>query len=200
MLRIIFPALALGLAACGPSTFEADVTRFYDQAARLEPAGRTVRIEPAEEAMSGLEFASFADHVRAELTRLGFETGGGAAADLVVTMDYAVDPVAVADRGNGVSVSIGGGTGGGGLGVGGGISFPLGDREPERVYQRRLSLTFADPARGERLWEGRAVSVGATRDLSAALPLLAEALLKNFPGAAGETREVEIPLGDRDAP
>ena len=116
--RLALPlATAALLAACAP-TFEARVTHF--SAPSSAPA-RSFFIEPANPAYAGgLEFAAYANLVRAEMLRNGFsETGSPAGADVTVQLDYHVGAPRERIQSR-PGVGWGGGFGGWGGGFGGG--------------------------------------------------------------------------------
>ncbi len=190
--RIAVLLLALAVAACAAPRFEADVTRFHVDDVQAF-AGRQVTVKPARPDLDGLEFAGYAALLGEALGRLGFVPAGEGAPDWIAYLDYSVTPLATGSEG-GARVSVGGGHFGRHVGVSGGLSLPLGEDEPDTVYSRRISLALVDAASGTRLWEGRAVSVGRVRDLEAVMPLLIEALLRDFPGESGKTVAVELPV------
>ncbi len=90
--RLALPAaMALGLAACAPSPFKADVSRF---AVPLPaPAGQTFAVVAEDpKLVGGLEFGTYADAVAAELTQLGYvRAASPESADMLVRFDYRVD-------------------------------------------------------------------------------------------------------------
>ncbi len=95
-----------------------------------------------------------------------------------------------------ISIFGGGGFRRGGFGLGG--SFPLGGYPVrEAVFQERtLSLVFSAEvgASQTRVYEGKAVALDGGRDALAALPYLVRALLEDFPGPSGVTRQVQLPI------
>ena len=90
------------------------------------------------------------------------------------------------------------GVGGFGGNVGGSVSTSvgLGENRGETVYARRVSLVLEDATSGERLYEGRAVSVGKSGDLARVMPHLLEALFDNFPGTSGTSNEFKKKIED----
>ena len=84
-------ALALGLSACATNTLKADVSRF---AVPLPaPQGQTFAVVAEDPKLAGgLEFATYANAVAAELTQIGYtKAASPEAADMLVRFDYRVD-------------------------------------------------------------------------------------------------------------
>lgn len=125
-----------------------------------------VTFQPARPAPAQDDFGRYALVVGRELAKAGFEPAGDGPADILARLDVEIVPVSP------------------------------GSRTEVASYNRRLALTLIDSATGEHLWEGRAESLGAVSDIEYVLPLLARALLENFPGPPGESEKVEIPLTD----
>jgi len=126
----------------------------------------TVTFQPARPALTQADFGRYALVVGRELAKAGFQPAGDGPADILARLDFEVVPVSP------------------------------GSRTEIASYNRRVELTLVDSATGEHLWEGRAESLGAVGDIDYVLPLLARALLENFPGPPGRSEEVEIPLTD----
>lgn len=190
---------ALLLAGCASDPFRADVTRFH--ADRLESLrGAQVAILPfADESAPPPGFSEQAHRVGEALALAGFRPAGEGEADIVARMRYTVSPLQTA-RESGIRIGIGGGHFGDNVGVSGGFSFPVGERDPQLGYSRRLELTLYDPPTGQRIWEGRAISAGRSPDHMRSLSLLAHALLRDFPGVSGETIKVKIPVDKNGRP
>jgi len=193
-ITILFGVLAAALAGCAGRQFEAEVTRFHD--GRVEAiANRTVSIEPARSELGPGDFGRYARMVGRELRRLGFRPAGDARPDLIGRLDYAVAPVS---RSSTVPPSAAPATGGGPGDSGAGAAVPAAG--PDARYARRLSLKLIDSTSRTTLWEARAVSIGRVADLDLAVPFLARALLETFPGAAGESVTVAIPVSETGEP
>lgn len=187
----VLAGLLLALSGCARSDFRADVTRFHQ--GEVAPwLGKTLTVRQADQTTDPLAFSHQALIVGEKLGALGFEAAGGAEPEIIALLDVRMTPVATAQE-SGASISIGGGSFGRHGGVGGGLSFPVGDKEPETGYDRQMSLALTDARTGERFWEGRAVSLGKTGDPDRILPLLADALLQDFPGESGRMVRVRIP-------
>lgn len=186
---ILVSLLAFLLAACSGNELEADVTRFH-LGPLLEMTGKRLTVRPARPELEGLEFSRHAARVGNELGRHGFTPAGEGEADIVALLDYSVGQIEV-ERDSPLRIGLGAGGFGRNVGGGAGLSFPVGGGS-STVWVRRIDLVLTDAVSGVRLWEGRAVSEGKVEDLDFVLPLLAEALLADFPGESGRTVRVEI--------
>lgn len=183
-------ALLSALGACASVDQGVDVTRFHlDQ-----PAARgTVYLEPAAPDMDGtLEFRTYADIVAAELRETGFTISDDReAAELVAVMEVAQDTREGLQERSPVSIGVGGGSWGSNVGVGLGTTFGLGGGGSGDIVTNLLALRLIRLSDETVIWEGRATNEvkaeaeGAT--LAAALPELADKLLRDYPGPSGET-------------
>ena len=169
----------------------ASVTRFHlgQDIARGE-----IAVEPADPGEGGsLEFATQADFVARELSRLGWQvTTTNRESEQVALIRIRTGSRESLGSGSSVSIGVGGGSGGYGNGVAGGIgaTVPVGGGASEIVVtelsvriQRRSDATIAWEGRAQI--EARADSVLADRN--AAVNRLAEALFRDFPGPSGQT-------------
>jgi len=189
-------ALLFLLTGCAADPFRADVTRFHaEQLPTLEGASVTIRPFEDDDTPQA-QFAEQAAMLGEALAMTGFRPAGDEDADIVARLKYSTSPLQMA-RDSGVRIGIGGGHFGDNVGVSGGLSFPVGESGPQTGYNRRLDLALYDAPSGRRIWEGRAMSTGRSDDHMQILTLLARALLRDFPGEAGHTVEVEIPV-DKD--
>lgn len=205
--RLALPAaMALGLAACAPSPFKADVSRF---AVPLPaPAGQTFAVVAEDpKLVGGLEFGTYADAVAAELTQLGYvRAASPESADMLVRFDYRVDGGRERVRTDpGVGVGFGpwgrwggwggwgGGWGGGGWGLGFNDPFLGGpDVRSYTIYTSGVEVKIDRRADGQRLFEGRAEAVSRSNRLPRLVPNLVDALFTDFPGNSGETVRITI--------
>jgi hypothetical protein len=193
----ILPAAAmLALAACANNLY-ADVTRFHTN----QPISRgTLAIVPVDPAMANsLEFRTHAETVAVQMRRLGYSTGlPSSQAQFLATID-----ITQADAQGNVTrpgVTVGGGVGipiGNNAGLGANVAMPVGSsRRNPSLRTTTLSVQIQRRADRAQIWEGRATKqVGASDDLAAAtngVPLLAEALFREFPGTPGATVRVRI--------
>ncbi|WP_281301311.1 MULTISPECIES: DUF4136 domain-containing protein [unclassified Iodidimonas] len=178
------------VGACAGPQFKAEVVRFHTAQIDVD-SGQTITIKPARKELETLEFGAIAAMLGAELEKHGFSPAGDQPPEIIAELDYINSPAAAAPKDQG-TISIGGGSFGRRGGIGGGVSFPLGDDEPETVFRRRLELVLIDAASGNRIWEGRALSTGRVDDKTRIIPLLARALLQDFPGPSGRTTQVTL--------
>ncbi|WP_416379369.1 DUF4136 domain-containing protein [Erythrobacter sp.] len=203
--RIALPlALAAGLAACSTTpAFKADVSRF---AVPLPaPAGQTFAVVAEDPKLAGgLEFATYANAVAAEMTQLGYARAASPeSADMLVRFDYRVDGgrerVRTDLNGAGFAGGPWGrwGAWGGGFGPWGlGFNDPwLGGAPNVRsytIYTSAIDLKIDRRADGQRLFEGKAEAVSRTNRLPRLVPNLVDALFTDFPGNSGETMRITI--------
>jgi hypothetical protein len=201
--RLALPvALAIGLSACATNTFKADVSRF---AVPLPaPQGQTFAVVPEDPKLAGgLEFATYADAVAAEMTQLGYTRASSPeTADMLVRFDYSVDGGRERVRTdlNGAGFAGGpwgpwGGWGGWGPGWGLGFNDPwLGGPNVRSytVYTSGIDLKIDRRADGQRLFEGKAEAVSRSNRLPRLVPNLVDALFTGFPGNSGETVRITI--------
>ncbi|WP_379923604.1 DUF4136 domain-containing protein [Erythrobacter sp. R86502] len=199
--RVAFPlALVIGLSACA-TPFKADVSRF---AVPLPaPQGQTFAVVAEDPRLAGgLEFATYANSVAAEMTQLGYTRAATPeAADMLVRFDYTVD--------NGrerVRTDFNGAAGfgpwgrwggwGGGFGAWGyGFNDPFFGGPNVRsftVYTSAIDLKIDRRADGQRLFEGKAEAVSRSNRLPRLVPNLVDAIFTDFPGSSGETVRITI--------
>ena len=199
--RLALPlALAIGLSACS-TPFKADVSRF---AVPLPaPQGQTFAVVPEDPKLAGgLEFATYANSVAAEMQELGYvRAATPESADLLVRFDYRVDGgrERVRTDFNGVGAAgFGpwgrwGGWGGGGWGLGFNDPFFGGpDVRSYTIYTSGIDLKIDRAADGQRLFEGKAEAVSRSNRLPRLVPNLVDALFTDFPGNSGETVRITI--------
>lgn len=194
---VLAAAAALALAAC-TTTPTAEVTRFH--LGQPMPSD-TIRIVPAATpAAPGtavpLEFRSYAAAVGTELAARGFRPVEGGPTAYLATLSIEQTTRAGIPQRSPFSIGIGGGSFGRGGGIGGGINLPIGAPRNSDVRVNLLALTIRRESDNSAVWEGRAIQEIAASapasNLSAAVPALARALLKDFPGASGQTVTVKL--------
>jgi hypothetical protein len=202
--RLALPvALALGLSACA-TPFKADVSRF---AVPLPaPQGQTFAVVAEDPKLAGgLEFATYANAVAAELSELGYARAASPeTADMLVRFDYRVDGGRERVR---TTPGLGGGFGpwgpwGGFGGWGGGFGgWGLGFNDPFlggpdvrsfTVYTSGVDVKIDRRADGQRLFEGKAEAVSRSNRMPRLVPNLVDALFTGFPGNSGETVRITI--------
>ena len=189
-------AALLAVAGCSNNIY-ADVTRFHTNA----PISRgTLAIVPPDPAMAdSLEFRTHAESVAVQMRRLGFSTGLPASqVEFLATLDITqVDAMGNVTR---PGVSVGGGVGiplGSNAGIGANVAVPVGSsRRNPALRTTTVAVNIQRRADRVQIWEGRATKeVGAGDDLAAAtnaVPALAEALFREFPGTPGQTVRVRL--------
>ncbi len=203
--RLALPlALALGLSACASNAFKADVSRF---AVPLPaPQGQTFAVVAEDPKLAGgLEFATYANAVAAELTQLGYtKAASPETADMLVRFDYRVDGgrerVRTTPGAGGAFGPWGpwGGWGGWGGGFGGwgfGFNDPFfggPDVRSYTIYTSGIDVKIDRRADGQRLFEGKAEAVSRSNRLPRIVPNLVDALFTDFPGNSGETVRITI--------
>ncbi len=202
--RLALPlALAVGLSACA-TPFKADVSRF---AVPLPaPQGQTFAVVAEDPKLAGgLEFATYANAVSAELTQLGYSRAASPeSADMLVRFDYRVDGGRERVRTNPGVGGFGGGFGpwgpwggwGGGFGGWGfGFNDPFfggPDVRSYTIYTSGVDVKIDRRADGQRLFEGKAEAVSRSNRLPRLVPNLVDALFTDFPGNSGETVRITI--------
>lgn len=200
--RLALPvALAIGATACS-TPFKADVSRF---AVPLPaPAGQTFAVVPEDpKNAGGLEFATYAETVAAEMTQLGYARAASPeTADMLVRLDYRVDGGRERVRTdlNGAGFARGpwgpwGGWGGWGGAWGFGFNDPFFGGPNVRsytVYTSAIDLRIDRRVDGQRLFEGKAEAVSRSNRLRRLVPNLVDALFTDFPGNSGETVRITI--------
>jgi hypothetical protein len=197
LLAIVPMAAMMALAACSSNTY-ADVTRFHNN----QPINRgTLAVVPAEPAVANsLEFRTHAETVAVQLRRLGYTTGLPASqVQYIATID-----ITQADAQGNVTrpgVTVGAGVGvpiGSNSGLGANVAVPVGSSSRRNPVTRTTALSVQIRRTGDNanIWEGRAVKeANASADganATTAVPLLAEALFREFPGTPGVTTRVRL--------
>ncbi len=209
--RLALPAaIALGLSACAPTPFKADVSRFT--VPLPAPQGQTFAVVAEDPRLAGgLEFATYANEVAGELTKLGYARAASPeSADMLVRFDYRVDNGRERVRtdlgGGGFGAGFGAGRWGpwgpwGGWGGGPYGAWGLGFNDPFlggpnvrsfTVYTSAIDLKIDRRVDGQRLFEGKAEAVSRSNRLPALVPNLVDALFTGFPGNSGETLRITI--------
>lgn len=194
-------ALALGLSACA-TPFKADVSRF---AVPLPaPQGQTFAVVAEDPKLAGgLEFATYANAVAAELSELGYARAASPeTADMLVRFDYRVDggrERVRTDFNGGAFAGPGwgrwGGWGGGFGAWGFGFNDPFfggPDVRSYTVYTSGVDVKIDRRADGQRLFEGKAEAVSRSNRLPRLVPNLVDAIFTDFPGNSGETLRITI--------
>jgi hypothetical protein len=219
MLKRIIAAgvMVLALAGCASQKYvTSDVTRFHTMNGPV--SGQTfaiVAVNPEQE--QSIAFQQYGNLINARLSAHGLKQFSGSAptgADYVVTLDYDVlGPTPdVRTRSSGPNFSLGFGYSHWSRPFGYGIGYdPFFDNfnytETRQLFTRRLQLnmyrgsTYVSGPK-QRVFEGRAVSLGLNSQIEVVMPYMLDAVFQDFPGQSGRTRtvNVEVPADvDRDA-
>lgn len=189
--RTLALAATMGLAAC-TTPGGVDVTRFHLN--QPIPAD-SIELQPSPGVDgSSLEFRSHAAVVAGDLAVHGFRAPerpgiSGYIGILRVEQTTQVGPA----KPSPFSIGIGGFTGGNNVGVGGNVQVPVGNSRNTMIRTNSLTLQMRRRSENTMIWEGRAIeetSSDTQGALSAAVPVLSGALLKEFPGPSGQTVRV----------
>lgn len=188
--RAVAMAAGLALAGCATGSSDIEVTRFH--LGQPIPKDRIMVVPAPGTDPASLEFRTYADAVARELTAAGFPAGRPNAYRAVLKVEqtsYDGPP-----KTSGLSIGLGGFTGGN-VGVGGGVSVPVGGTRRNEIRATRLGLAIVRESDNSQIWEGRAEQAlpanSPAAAAGAAVPVLARALLKDFPGASGQTVKVK---------
>lgn len=192
-LRILGLAAALGLAACTtPPT--AQVTRFH--LGQPIPADTIAVVPPPGPIGDSLEWRSQADQVLGALAQSGFRPVPLADKPAYLATFAANGEIRQGPpRESPVRVGFGVGSYGHGGGVSIGGSAPVGSPQATYVSFNTLTIQLRRAGNDQVIWEGRGAMQGAGSNpasLNQAIPVLARAVMTNFPGASGQTINVPI--------
>lgn len=207
MFRRLFAAAAvlLALSACAsPKYVVSDVTRFHTLSAPV--SGQTfaiVALSPDQE--QSIAFRQYGDLINARLSALGLKQFSGSAptgADYVVTLDYQVlgPTVDVETHTSNFGFAFGYSNYRRPFGYPYGFGYdPFFDTytESRQLFTRRLELDMYKGATyvsgpKQRVFEGRAVSVGLSSQIETVMPYMLDAVLGDFPGQSGRSRSVTV--------
>jgi hypothetical protein len=200
MRKLAFAALPvaamIALSACSNTTY-ADVVRFHNN----QPITRgTLAVVPADPSIANsLEFRTHAETVAVQMRRVGYSTGLPLSqVQYVATVD-----VTQADSQGNVTrpgVTVGGGVGipiGNNAAMGANVAVPVGSsRRNPAMRSTTLQVQISNAATRANIWEGRATKeanvVEPGANAANAVPMLAEALFRDFPGPAGAATRVPL--------
>jgi len=193
--RVAAMALLASLISACATNFTADVTRFQQLP---KPSGETIEVVPKDpKEAASLSFKQYAQMVGNHLGQVGYSPPvAGTPSTLIATIDYGISsgptPATIKKR-SPVTIGIGVGTGGRNSAFGVGMSTGVGTAKAEPpVSNRWLKLVITRRSDGQVLYEGSAESLGESTNINPAMPLLVQALFKDFPGKSGTTDHVEL--------
>ncbi|GGE15688.1 hypothetical protein GCM10011529_22580 [Polymorphobacter glacialis] len=197
MIAVPLAMALLGLAACSNNNY-ADVVRFHNSAPISRGTLAVVASDPLVQ--QSLEFRTHAETVAIEMRRIGYTTGLPASqTQYVATID-----ISQADAMGNVTrpgVTVGAGIGlpiGSNSGLGANVSVPVGrgSRRNPNMRSTTLAVQIRRNADQAIIWEGRAVKEARVGEPGAtatgAVPQLANALFREFPGTPGVTTQVRL--------
>jgi hypothetical protein len=186
---------AIFLGACA-STFKAETTVFHRWPNHTSSLPG-LKFAPATGAEQSLEREAYLQVIRQAMASKGFTEGAEGRILVSFTYTSQESPRLIAgDPWFTPSIWAGGVFRSGGVMLGG--SIPVGAHPPREMmyFDRTLSLVLTETIGDEskRVYEGKAKSLDTGRNALAALPYLVRALLDDFPGPSGATRQVTLPL------
>ncbi len=194
--RLILISAVLILAACS-KTFYSDVTSFHTVPV---PTSGKVSIVPIDESkLDSIEFQQYAAILAGNLQTAGYSQAGEGKPDLIVGFDVTINDgrEKIGTRPGFRSAAYWDHYWSWGRYWGPAYPFDRYDFHSElvasTVYFTTLSIEIRKPD-GEKLYEARAEAEVRSRALPEVVPLLAEALFKNFPGTNGKTTRIKIDL------
>lgn len=190
-------AAMLAVSGCSNNTY-ADVVRFHNN----QPISRgTLAVVPSEPGVANsLEWRTHAETVAVQMRRIGYSTGLPLSqVQYVATVD-----ITQADAAGNVTrpgLTVGAGVGvpiGSNSGLGANVAVPVGSGSRRNPTMRSTTLSVQIQRTSDRanIWEGRATKEAGVNDAGAnattAVPMLAEALFREFPGTPGVTVRVRL--------
>jgi hypothetical protein len=207
------PVALLALGACA-TPFKADVSRFQELPA---PQGQTFAIKAADPANTGgIEFGQYASLIATELQEIGYVPASGGAADMTVTLDYAVDggkerTIVRSDPFYDPYWGFGGYYRPYVVRTRRGARYITGYYDPFlysgfnrgydvdnfTVYTANLDMKIDRNNDGKRLFEGKAEAKSRSNKLPYLVPNLVEAMFTGFPGNSGETVRISVAPEDK---
>lgn len=195
-------ASGLLLAGCA-TTIRSNVTTFNQWPAQLTDKSYAFAQVPLRD--NTLEFQSYENLVRSQMTRLGFHEAAQSPALRVSMRFMTVDvPTQVAYPTAAPFYPYGAGFGGFGYrrrfwgGFSGGFYDPfwgpgLGyDVETEHLYHRQLEVSIAQAGDGKRLYDVTVRNVTRQMSTPAVMPALVQSAFQDFPGPNGAARVIEL--------
>ena len=199
-MSLVLLGVMLVLGGCASSSLSARVTTYQQWPVGVQ--GEYYRIVPQGEQNGNLQFAAYADMLRAAIGATGLrESVEGGPARFDVRFEYQ-NPVRQTwvQRYQDPYIyppwpTFGGYYGGWG-GRGGGIFYtPPVVNVPVEVYRNTLTVTISDQTQqGREVYRATAVHTSRSDSLDAVMPYLMQAIFDGFPGNNGQVREVRYEL------
>lgn len=193
-------AALLALGGCA-STLSARVTTYQQWPVGAQ--GEYYRIVPAPQQSGNLQFAAYADMLRAAIGPIGLrEAGDAGQARFDVRFEYGNPVKRVWERRYDDAYMYYGWPGwagyyGGWGRWGGGFMYytPRTVNVPVDVYRNTLTVTISDRlAEGRDVYQASAVHNSQAENLDAVMPYLMQAIFDGFPGNNGQVKEVRYEL------
>lgn len=197
----------MGLAACGPQKFDAQVSRFNQMPV---PQGQSFTIKGVEPgAENRLQFQYYAKMVADNMIQQGYSQATTPAnAQMTVQLGFKMDggrEKVTSTPSMGPSYAYPSRFGyRGGFAYGFNDPFIYGagynDVESYTVYSSELDMQILNNSTNRPLFQGRAVSQSRSNDYKYIVPNLIEVLFTNFPGNNGETIQISVKPQEDDGP
>jgi len=184
----LLAALVL-LAGC-TAPFSATVTTFQQWPA--DTAGQTWRVATPDADQNALEYAAYADLLRAAMASSGLiEAAVGQPARFTVGLRYRVESARITRR-EPIDPFFHGGWGRPWGWAWGGYYTPAWGVVPQDVWRNILTLSIRDAMNGNtEVYRANAISINVeTHPIAQAMPQLMRAVFEGFPGNNGQVRTV----------
>lgn len=217
LVAVSLVGISLLLGGCTTPTIRSEVTTFHEW--QTAPQEKSYVFDRTKDQDNNLEYRSYEDLVRAELTRLGFaEVQDPRAAKLKTSMSYGmqvrdvrvVQPVVV----DSYPYPYFYGSAYRGYAPYGPYYRPyyyspfydpfwygpptVSQRESNyQLFTRRLRVTLARAADGKKLYDTTVVSEGTNGSLATIMPYMIRSAFMDFPGESGAPRQVELKMNNK---
>lgn len=204
---MVFAAAALTVLLTGcATTIRSDVTTFHQWPAQIEDKSYAVEAPPPHD--DTLEWRSYADLVRGQLAKLGFQDVGAGKANLLVSMRFTTTdvPVRVLQAADpwfyGPSARFGWHGPRYRRYWGGGWyspfydpfwgPYPIYEERIVHTYQRELQVGIRSAADGKRLFDVTVHNASRQPSTPLIMPALVKSAFEGFPGPNGVARRIEL--------
>lgn len=194
----------------GCVSIQTSVTAFHELPDSL--AGVTFSIVPSKEQEGSLEFKNYANLVKSELKQQGMVEAPFNEAKYAIFMSYGIDngrqivlsyPV-FGQTGSSYSYTSGTITSTGNNSTYSGITSNApsygvvgSGMSSDTIYTRFLYIDIIDIAQSRngkihKVYEGRAISSGASNELAIVMPTIVKSIFVDFPGESGKTKKIVL--------